>query len=129
MSFDELEFSVIRGDEVPQRLWQEAAKKLFRLPPSKTMCGTGEFFNPNFLFVDEKRRLVCHKEQFPPSKASLPGEYLVRDRRFTANEITNWLDRYGFSVVSRHFVRAGFKVEYGVSTGKKILIFARKDTP
>ena len=104
----------------------EAARRLFALPPSRRMQENGEFFDGAALLVDERRHLVCHKEQFPPERGALPGEYLIRDRRFTAEEITAILERSGLSVVSTRFVRAGFDVDYAVSTGKEILLFAVK---
>ena len=87
---------------------------------------SGEFFDGKCILVDEKRRLVCHKEQFPFGKGLPSGEFLIRDRRFTAAEISAWLDAAGLEVVQTRFVRAGFKVEYAVSTGKEILLFAKK---
>jgi len=78
------------------------------------------------VLVDPQRHIVCHKEQFPAGKGLLPGEYLIRDRRFTADEIRRWLETAGFEVLETHFVRAGFAVEYAVSTGKEILLFVRK---
>ena len=103
-----------------------AVRALFDLPPAKTMQESGEFFDGKCILVDEKRRLVCHKEQFPFGKGLPSGEFLIRDRRFTAAEISAWLDAAGLELVQTSFVRAGFKVEYAVSTGKEILLFAKK---
>ena len=104
----------------------EAAKALFSLRPETRMQDDGEFFDGNCILVDEKKHLVCHKEQFSAGSGRLPGEYLIRDRRFTAEEISVWLERAGLNVLSRRFVRAGFKIDYAVSTGKEILLFAEK---
>ena len=103
-----------------------AIRALFDLPPTKTMQETGEFFDGKCILVDEKRRLVCHKEQFPFGRGLPSGEFLIRDRRFTAAEISAWLAAAGLDVVQTRFVRAGFKVECAVSTGKEILLFTRK---
>ena len=103
-----------------------ATEKLFSLTPSRRMQESGEFFDDAAMLIDEKRRLVCHKEQFPFGRGALPGEYLIRDRRFTAEEIGAILERNGLAVLSTRFVRAGFKIDYAVSTGKEILIFAEK---
>lgn len=103
-----------------------AARALFDLPPTKTMQESGEFFDGTCVLVDEKRRLVCHKEQFPFGKGLPSGEFLIRDRRFTAAEISSWLVAAGLEIVQTRFVRAGFKVEYAVSTGKEILLFTKK---
>ena len=103
-----------------------SVRALFELPPTKTMQESGEFFDGKCVLVDEKHRLVCHKEQFPFGKGLPSGEFLIRDRRFTADEIATWLAAAGLEVVQTRFVRAGFKVEYAVSTGKEILLFAKK---
>ena len=103
-----------------------AVRALFDLPSTKTMHDSGEFFDGKCILVDERRRLVCHKEQFPFGKGLPSGEFLIRDRRFTAAEISTWLEAAGLEVVQTRFVRAGFKVEYAVSTGKEILLFAKK---
>lgn len=103
-----------------------AVREIFALEPSATMRTDGEFFDSRYILVDEKRHLVCHKEQFPAGAGLPPGEFLIRDRRFTADEISNWLRAAGLEVLQRRFVRAGFKVDYAVSTGKEILILARK---
>ena len=103
-----------------------ATEKLFSLTPSRRMQESGEFFDDAAMLIDEKRRLVCHKEQFPFGRGAIPGEYLIRDRRFTAEEIGAILERNGLAVLSTRFVRAGFKIDYAVSTGKEILIFTEK---
>jgi len=104
----------------------KALQALFALPPSKTMQMSGEFFDGRYVLVDPVRHIVCHKEQFPAGNGMLPGEYLIQDRRFTETEIRQWLVEAGFEVIETCFVRAGFKVEHAVSTGKEILLFVRK---
>ena len=118
---DRHEVRTIDFDDEPS-----AVRALFDLSPTKTMQETGEFFDGKCVLVDEKRRLVCHKEQFPFGKGLPSGEFLIRDRRFTAAEISAWLDAAGLELVQTRFVRAGFKIEYAVSTGKEILLFTRK---
>ena len=108
---------------------ESAAKAIFSLRPSQAMGTDGEFFNPNCLLVDVKRHLVCHKEQFVSTSDSLPGEYLIRDRRFTLDEITRWASECGLTVTSHRFVRAGFAVDYAETDGKEILVITRKDAP
>jgi len=127
-------FSVSNWDFLDRRECREidlddeesSVHALFALPPSTMMQASGEFFDARYVLVDPKRHIVCHKEQFPAGKGLLPGEYLIRDRRFTAEEIGRCLEAAGFKVLETHFVRAGFEVEYAVSTGKEILLFARK---
>lgn len=118
---DRREIRKIDFDDEPS-----AVRLLFGLPPTNTMQETGEFFDRNCVLVDEKRRLVCHKERFPFGRGLPSGEFLIRDRRFAVDEISSWLAAAGLEVVQRRFVRAGFKVEHAVSTGKEILLFARK---
>lgn len=103
----------------------DALRKIFALPPSDTMQRNGEYFDPHFILVDEKRRLVCHKEQFKGTEGSLPGEYLIRDRRFIAAEISEWARAAGLRVLERHFVRSGFSREYSESEAKEILLITR----
>ena len=90
------------------------------------MGTNGEFFDQNCLLVDVKRHLVCHKEQFASTSDSLPGEYLIRDRRFTLDEITQWASECGLTVTSHRFVRAGFAVDYAEADGKEILVITRR---
>lgn len=118
---DRREVRAIDFDDEPS-----AVRALFGLPPTRTMRESGEFFDGKCILVDEKRRLVCHKEQFPFGRGLPSGEFLIRDRRFTAAEISAWLEAAGLEVVQTRFVRAGFRVEYALSTGKEILLFARK---
>lgn len=106
---------------------ESAAKAIFSLRPSRAMGTDGEFFDPNCLLVDVKRHLVCHKEQFASTTNALPGEYLIRDRRFTSDEIAHWAAECGLTVTSHRFVRAGFAVDYAESDGKEILVIMRKD--
>lgn len=106
---------------------EAAAKAIFALRPSRTMGTDGEFFDPNYLLVDVKRHLVCHKEQFASTTSALPGEYLIRNRRFTLDEIVRWASECGLTVTNHRFVRAGFAADYAESDGKEILVITRKD--
>ena len=99
--------------------------KIFALPPSRSMETTGEFFNPNFILLDDKRHVACRKEQFS-AKSGLPGEYLLCDRRFTVEEIRAWAEACGLAVTESRFVRAGFDAEFDASTGKEILLITKK---
>ena len=80
---------------------------------------TGEFFNPNFILLDDKRHVACRKEQYS-AKSGLPGEYLLCDRRFTADEICIWAESCGLIVAESRFVRAGFDAKFDATTGKEI---------
>ena len=103
----------------------EAARKIFALSPSRSMETTGEFFNPNFILLDDKRHVACRKEQFSAA-SGLPGEYLLCDRRFTVDEIRFWAEECGLAVTESRFVRAGFDTGFDASTGKEILLITKK---
>ena len=61
-------------------------KMLFDLPPSTVMHRSGDVFDPDYYLIDSVSGLVYRKEQFVDS-GSLPAEYVIRDRRYTADEI------------------------------------------
>ena len=103
----------------------ESVQKIFALAPSRSMETTGEFFNPNFILLDEKRHVACRKEQFS-ARSGLPGEYLLCDRRFTADEIHAWAEACGLAVKEVRFVRAGFDTEFDALTGKEILLITKR---
>ena len=103
----------------------EATRKIFAFRPSQSMETTGEFFNPNFILLDDKRHVACRKEQFS-AKSGLPGEYLLCDRRFTADEIRIWAESCGLIVAESRFVRAGFDAKFDATTGKEILLITKK---
>ena len=99
---------------------------VFGLSPSRTMETNGEFFDPNYLLVDEKRHLVCRKEQFSAGRGTLPGEYLIRNRRYLRVEIENLMKENGLEIVRSAFVRAGFTKELSEKDGKEILVVSRR---
>ena len=103
---------------------REFVKSVFQLKPSNAMSTDGEFFCHESLW-DKKTGLFYHKEQFRDPIAALPAEYLVVDRRFTANEIEKWVEDAGLKVILRRFVRAGFAADCTQETGKEILIIAK----
>lgn len=103
----------------------EATRRIFELPPSQSMETTGEFFNPNYILLDDKHHIACRKEQFS-SGTGLPGEYLLCDRRFTSDEIRTWAESCGLVVTESRFVRAGFDAEFDATTGKEILLITKK---
>lgn len=100
-------------------------QSVFRLHPANAMSTDGEFFCHESLW-DKKTGLFYHKEQFRDSVSALPAEYLVVDRRFTVSEIEKWIEDVGLTVVLRRFVRAGFAADFTPTTGKEILIIARR---
>jgi 2-polyprenyl-3-methyl-5-hydroxy-6-metoxy-1,4-benzoquinol methylase len=82
------------------------ADKLLTLRPSDTMEKTGNVFDPDHYLIDHKTRIVYRKEQFALGE-DLPEELLVRDRRYTKEEIEKLCQRLGLEVIWTHFVRTG----------------------
>jgi SAM-dependent methyltransferase len=80
--------------------------KLLTLRPSDTMEKTGNVFDPDHYLIDQNTRIVYRKEQFAEG-AELPEELLVRDRRYTKDEIESLCQRLGLEVIWTHFARTG----------------------
>ena len=103
-------------------------KVLFDLPPGDVMHKSGDIFDPDLYLIDTKTGLVYRKEQFGED-SSLPAEYVIRDRRYTATEITGLVARHGFDIVDHRYVRAGRwdePLEPTDPKAKEILVIARK---
>jgi SAM-dependent methyltransferase len=66
------------------------------LPPSNTMESTGNIFDPDRLVY--YGGIYYRKEQFSFDEAHLPSEYVVRDRRYSIEELGNLLEATGFEV-------------------------------
>ena len=87
-------------------LIEKEPNKLLQLAPSRTMESTGDIFNPDFYLLDEDTGVVYRKEQFTEGR-ELPTELVVRDRRFSKEEIQEMCNNAGLEVVWTRFVRAG----------------------
>lgn len=101
---------------------------LMKLPPSKTMQKTGNIFNPKFFAIDEKTGLVYRKEQFGNDN-NLSAEYVIRDKRYTMNEIETLLSKNKFKIIDKRYVRAGHfdeKLDALNEHAKEICIVAQK---
>ncbi|MGA2908679.1 MAG: class I SAM-dependent methyltransferase [Terracidiphilus sp.] len=102
--------------------------KLLTLKASRTMETTGDVFDPEFYLVDHDTKLVYRKEQFMgPDK--LPEELIVRDRRYTQEQIHHHCEQAGFEVLWSRFVRAGKWDQALAPDGdgaKEILVLCRK---
>jgi len=102
-------------------------KELFKLKASQTMQQTGNIFNPDNFIIDTTSNLVYRKEMFK-GDGFLDSEYIIRDKRYTKNEISDLLETSGFSIVDSRYVRAG-KFEEALNAtdknAKEILIIAR----
>lgn len=103
---------------------------LMKLAPSTDMMATGNIFNPEHLAIDTKTKIVYRKEQFPSMKSGyLPAEYIIRDKRYTMNEISELVEKEGFKIIDSRYVQAG-KFEKSLNaldkSAKEILLFCQK---
>lgn len=117
---DKRNVTPVSADERPAFL-----RAICKLDPSNAMSSDGEFFSRPTLW-DRATGLFYHKEQFDASDVDLPAEYLVVDRRYTADEIIAKVERAGLTVLNHAFVRAGFSKSFTRTTGKEILLFCQK---
>ena len=67
---------------------------------------TNFFIDPEFYMLDEDSNVVYRREQFTAGR-DLPAELIVRDRRFSRDEIEAMCAESGLDVVWTRFVRAG----------------------
>lgn len=103
---------------------------IVNLSPSRDMMETGDIFNPKHLAIDTKTNLVFRKEQFPASRSNfLPAEYIIRDKRYTMEEISNIIKSQGFKILEKRYVQAG-KFDAPLSNtnplAKEILLICQK---
>ena len=106
----------------------EQPEELFKLQPSNIMQQTGDVFNPEYILIDKQTSLVYRKEQFNDDE-ELPAEYLVRDKRYTMEEITDLIESVGLRLIQARYVQAGhFDVQLSSSDKKarEILVIAQK---
>ena len=76
------------------------------IPPSNIMQSTGAVFNPKHFFLDTDERIVYRKEQFVGDGLP-PWEVVVRDRRYSADELTELFRSVGIEPVKVSCVQAG----------------------
>jgi 2-polyprenyl-3-methyl-5-hydroxy-6-metoxy-1,4-benzoquinol methylase len=100
--------------------------KLLSLKPSRTMETTGNVFNPDYYLLDENDGIVYRKEQFELGN-DLPEELIVRDRRYSEEEIINLCKDAGFIIIwSRHVSAGNWENPKLPGTVKEILILCEK---
>ena len=107
----------------------ENPKELFKLKASQIMQQTGNIFNPETFVIDEKTNLVFRKEIFK-GDGFLDAEYIIRDKRYTKDEVTGILKNEGFEIIETRYVRAGRFDEPLEPTdlyAKEILVVAKKN--
>jgi len=83
---------------------QEDFKKLVRLPSSCAMQKTGDIFKGQLLLLNPDTGVVYRKEQFV-EKTDLPREYVIADRRYTADGLKHLFKK--FESEDLRYVRAG----------------------
>lgn len=107
---------------------REEPDRLLSLPPSRTMEGTGDIFNPDYYIIDRDTRVIYRKEQFAQGH-SLPAELIVRDRRYTQREIEGYCLEVGLLIEWSRFVRAGqweIPLDAKNDRAKEILVLCQK---
>jgi 2-polyprenyl-3-methyl-5-hydroxy-6-metoxy-1,4-benzoquinol methylase/predicted acetyltransferase len=103
-----------------------AYDKLLDLTASDTMETTGDIFNPDLLLIDNKTNVVYRKEQFK-SGSELPVEVIVRDRRYTEDEIRKLCESNDLKIIWSRFVKSGdWDNNQGMYNSKEILLFCEK---
>lgn len=101
---------------------------LLSLKPSNIMETTGNIFDPEYYLVDTDTGIIYRREQFKRGR-SLPVELIVRDKRFTLNEIESMCNSVGLNVEFSRYVNAkdwetGFHSTH--ESAKEILLKCRK---
>ena len=84
----------------------ENPQKLFKLKASNTMQKTGNIFNPDYYIIDTETKCVFRKEMFIKD-GLIAAEYIVRDRRYSMEHISNIVRKIGFKILDSRYVRAG----------------------
>jgi 2-polyprenyl-3-methyl-5-hydroxy-6-metoxy-1,4-benzoquinol methylase len=104
--------------------------RLLGLPASRIMEKTGDVFNPKFYMIDRDTRVVYRKEQFATGE-DLFEEMIIRDRRYTEEQIRQYCAGVGLEVIWMRFVRTGKwnePLERNSDKAKEILLLCRKAT-
>ncbi|NGZ25316.1 MAG: GNAT family N-acetyltransferase [Magnetococcales bacterium] len=103
--------------------------RLLDLKPSMIMEKTGDVFNPDYFMIEKESRIVYRREQFQMGNR-LPEEFIVRDKRYTEEEITKLCASCGLKVLWSRFVRAGqwqLPLQNIDPKAKEILLLCRKE--
>jgi len=100
MNFDLTESKAIKYFDM-----QNDPDKLLELPTSDIMEKTGDIFDPEFYAIEKNTKIIYRIERF--DKCGLPGEYIVRDRRFKIGEIVKMCRDIGLTVIDSSYVSAG----------------------
>lgn len=85
--------------------FSQEPNRLLELSPCSIMEKTGDVFHSEYLLLDEDEHIVYRREQFTDGM-DLPKELVVRDRRFSMDEITRMCQRAGLKVLQAKYVSA-----------------------
>lgn len=102
--------------------------KLLQLEASQTMEQTGNVFDPKYFILDDTSHIVYRKERF--EHGGLPIELIVRDRRFSKEEICNMCEKHGLKIEQVRYVNASdWTIERNAfdKKAKEILLICKKD--
>lgn len=107
------------------------SEALHALPPSRTMQQSGNIYDPRFFLLDPQTGVVYRKEQFDDD-GKPPGEYVVRDRRYTREHVREMCERAGLRLLWSRPVALAHWTEALDGTdqrAKEILFLAERATP
>ena len=110
-------------------IFRNEPNKLLELQSSSIMEETGNVYDPDYYIVDSETHIIYRREQFK-SGNKLPVELIVRDKRFTKEEIVSLCRTVGFSIVEAKYTNAsGWENEYSPDDkqAKEILIVCKKE--
>jgi SAM-dependent methyltransferase/GNAT superfamily N-acetyltransferase len=108
--------------------FEEDHNRLLDLEASDIMQKTGAVFNPDYYMIDKDTNIVYRREQFNFAD-HLPEELIVRDYRFTKNEIEQMCMNAGFKILFSRYVQAGaWDTELNAvdKKAKEILVLCKK---
>lgn len=102
-------------------VFAEEYSKLLELGSSSRMSTTGDVFDPDEMYVDTAEHVIYRRERFEFDGIA-PTEHIVRDRRFTGDELADMCTAAGLSVQSIRYVNAGWDNDLPPCEAKEILV-------
>lgn len=100
--------------------------RVLKIPASNTMQKTGNVFNSEHMIVDPDTRIVYRREIFAEGY-NLPQEWIVRDRRFTLDELIGFCASAGLRVCKSMYVNSGsWSLSNDRNLAKEILVVCEK---
>jgi len=112
----------------PKFSFAREPSRVLNIPASKTMQQTGNVFDPKLILVDDSTRIVYRKEVFSEG-LNLPQEWIVRDKRFTLEEMIGLCAGAGLRIYRHIYAGAGKWTQPGSKRHcKEIVVFCEKAT-